>query len=182
MWTPRADIWSPNRTIQIWLHKLHLSGTRMTLLGKCSSLDVMKGETVCATQVIDELDDSLEQIAEWKSRCHLREAALIQLTAKAQPGQFCRRTQRSDSQYSYSGLRYFSVIQCISQYFYFSQEKYKHYYHKELLHPRHHGTTTTTYTHILSVDSLILVCGPKFLFLLMDNHCHHSHSAATFIG
>ena len=54
----------------------------MKLLSRCSSFDVMEGETVCATELLDDLDDSMEQIAEWKSRCHQREAAVLRLTEK----------------------------------------------------------------------------------------------------
>ena len=53
---------------------------RMNQLEKMSSFDVRKGETVSASQVLLELEETMEEVEEWRSRCRDAEATNLALT------------------------------------------------------------------------------------------------------
>ena len=54
----------------------------MNQLEKTSSFDVCKGETVSASQVLLELEETMEEVEEWRSRCRDAKATNLALTER----------------------------------------------------------------------------------------------------
>ena len=64
---------------------------RMTQLEKTSLFDVRKGETVSATQVLLEVEETMEYAEHWRSRC--RDAEVINLTLAERLREHLRRSR-----------------------------------------------------------------------------------------
>ena len=59
-------------------------GARAKQLDEYSTFDVLKGETVSASQLMSDLDDTVKDVENWMTRCRKAEAAALRLTESLQ--------------------------------------------------------------------------------------------------